>query len=175
MKLVVTRCDYNFCRLLWLRSSAFHSFPYLLNQITISPHGECPRKITMDRFNDFVIFIQCKIRLWYLLKLIMMIYFILLFCTTFPLVIVLVIFVLTWKSLRGTNKGSRPSARSTPKPRRSRHHRTTGIKTNKSLENNAPCIAASDASLHVSFESKEVDPRSVITVVERKLLRPCLV
>lgn len=65
-------------------------------------------------------------------KLIKMIYYsISLFCTIFPIVFVFVLLILTWKWLYGVNLLSSPSARSTSKPRRSRHRRgATEIKTN---------------------------------------------
>ena len=141
MRSVVIHCDYNCCHLLWLLSSVFQFFLYLLNQITILSHGECLLKITMDRFNDFVIFILCKIRLWYL----KMIYFISLFCATLPIIIVVILFTLTWKLLQGANKGGYHSTHFSSKSRRSRHHRkSTILKSDVSA-----CTLVFDEPLHV--------------------------
>ena len=83
-------------------------------------------------------------------KLIKMIYYsISLFCTTFPIVFVFVLFVLTWKWLGGTKLVSSPSARSTSKSRRLRHRRgTTEIKTNASVDA-SPMVPVSN-KLHVN-------------------------
>ena len=188
----MTLYDYNYCHLLWHHSSVFQSFPSLLNQITTLPRGEYHLKITMDRFNDFVIFIYCvKNSIVVFDK---MIYFISLFCTALPIIIVLLLFVLTWKLLHGANKGGRYSARFSSKPRHSRHHRTTANRASTNVKNDVSLCAppVNDTSLHVLVSTelhktqfykiwiqqydinKEIHG-SVISIVERKLLKPCLV
>ena len=76
-----------------------------------------------------------------------MIDFISLFCTAFPVIIVLALFVLTWKSFYGANTRGRQSARFATKPKRSRNHRTTSVRTNLEWKNDASCTA--DTPLHV--------------------------
>lgn len=83
-----------------------------------------------------------------------MIYLVSLFCTTFPVVIVLLLFVLTWKSLYGADKGGRPSGRFDSKRSCTRHHRTTTV---KNLKSKASCTAAVDdasISLHVPVSTE---------------------
>lgn len=67
-----------------------------------------------------------------------MIDFISLFCTAFPVAIAFVLFILTWKSLNGANKGGRPSARFASKPKRSpRNRRTASTTANSEWKNEA--------------------------------------
>ena len=75
----------------------------------------------------------------------MIYYSISLFCTTFPIVFVFVLFILTWKWLYGASLVNSPSARSTSKPRRSRHRGTT---------NASYIVDTSDTSLFVPVSNK---------------------
>ena len=90
----------------------------------------------------------------------MIYYSISLFCTTFPIVFVLVLFILTWKWLYGANLVSSPSAYfASKRPRRSRHHRgTTEVKANASWNSDISYAADDDAlpvpvsnGLHASY------------------------
>lgn len=136
-------CDCSCCHLLWYHSSVFQFSPCLLTQTTTLPHGASRQKITMDHFNDFCIIL-------YIVKFDCGIHmdFISLFCTTFPITIVLVLAILTWTSLNDTNKRGHPSARFASKPRRSRHH-GTAVSTSKN-----DVTYTADAFLHVPVSSE---------------------
>ena len=153
--------------------------------------------IIMDLSNNFYDFIQFtnSIVVFNKLNNYIMIYFdISLFCTAFPVVFVLVLFILTLKWLCGAGITSRPPARFSSKPKRSRPRQTTDSKINtvcnrdisntlkahlhlpvstKLPENNYKHIAIMCASFQ--DESKKFESNGVIFVVERRLQRPCLV
>lgn len=81
-----------------------------------------------------------------------MIDFISLFCTAFPVAIAFVLFILTWKSLNGANKGGRPSARFASKPKRSpRNRRTASTRANSEWKSEASHTV--DAPLRVQVSA----------------------
>ena len=85
-----------------------------------------------------------------------MIYFsISFFCTSFPIVFVLLLFILTWKWLYGADIVSRPPARFSSKAKRSRHRRTTESKIITDCYGGAPDTVDAPLQLPVSTKLHE--------------------
>lgn len=87
-----------------------------------------------------------------------MIDFIPLFCTVFPVLIVVILFLLTWKSLHDANKSDVTSMRSALKPKRSRQHRSARITKTTQWKSNPSHIF--NAPLHVTVSN---EPHNKVT------------